>query len=361
MRRSNKLLQLLCACCMSVSSASALTIPVSAEENEADQLIRLNTSKLSPFHDTDGDGLPEFEGWGSSLCWWANRIGYSNKLSEQAASLFFSSDGLDLNIGRYNLGGGDSVTTGITKNPQAETYGLEGERVPQYSGSKMSVSNLSAFESQKWRKTDLDLGILAGETVGTMKILGWVNGLGEEPGNGSNLTYKVQAPKAGAYTVKLLLDLVGVNDRGAMLQVNGGTVYKLSTAEIDANKMAVNGNNVVYKAVFENVELAEGENTIVLGGNTEGSNHFLHDYLSMTIVPAESVMSDAGEDPYLHKEHIIRSDSSVPGYAVDITPPLPSVKTDRLPGMKSTLQEPMKNAVLPGITTGMRMPPRSMF
>ncbi len=49
-----------------------------------------------------------FQGWGSSLCWWANRIGYSDKLTELAAELFYGKSGLELNIMRYNIGGGDN-------------------------------------------------------------------------------------------------------------------------------------------------------------------------------------------------------------------------------------------------------------
>lgn len=48
-----------------------------------------------------------FEGWGTSLCWWANRVGFSEKLVKAGAKLFFSEDGLGLNIMRYNIGGGD--------------------------------------------------------------------------------------------------------------------------------------------------------------------------------------------------------------------------------------------------------------
>ena len=48
-----------------------------------------------------------FEGWGTSLCWWANRIGYSDELSEMAARAFFDEkDGLGMNIVRFNIGGG---------------------------------------------------------------------------------------------------------------------------------------------------------------------------------------------------------------------------------------------------------------
>lgn len=48
-----------------------------------------------------------FEGWGTSLCWWANRIGYSDVLSQKAADLFYGENGLRMNIMRYNIGGGD--------------------------------------------------------------------------------------------------------------------------------------------------------------------------------------------------------------------------------------------------------------
>lgn len=65
------------------------------------EVIRLNPADASPFNNG------EFQGWGTALCWWANRIGYSDKMTKQAADLFFSDEGLGLDIARYNLGGGD--------------------------------------------------------------------------------------------------------------------------------------------------------------------------------------------------------------------------------------------------------------
>ncbi len=67
------------------------------------------TVTVSPLNaSTNNDGI--FQGWGTSLCWWANRIGYSDTLSELAADLFYGEDGLRLNIMRYNIGGGDDPT-----------------------------------------------------------------------------------------------------------------------------------------------------------------------------------------------------------------------------------------------------------
>ncbi|MCM1037823.1 MAG: hypothetical protein NC434_00750 [Ruminococcus sp.] len=62
----------------------------------------------------------KFQGWGTSLCWWANRLGYSDELAQQAADLFFGRDGLRLNIMRYNIGGGDDPShTHITRSDSA--------------------------------------------------------------------------------------------------------------------------------------------------------------------------------------------------------------------------------------------------
>lgn len=65
--------------------------------------VKLTLHNASPFHNG------KFEGWGTSFCWWANRIGYSDALSEKAAKVFYDpEEGLGLNIIRYNIGGGDA-------------------------------------------------------------------------------------------------------------------------------------------------------------------------------------------------------------------------------------------------------------
>ncbi len=64
-----------------------------------------------------------FEGWGTSLCWWANRVGFSKKLTEKSAELFFSENGLGLNIMRYNIGGGDDPAHDHIKRTDSEMPG----------------------------------------------------------------------------------------------------------------------------------------------------------------------------------------------------------------------------------------------
>ena len=63
--------------------------------------VMLNPAEASPFHNG------EFQGWGTSLCWWANRVGYNELLTQKAVDAFFSEEGLSLDIARYNIGGGD--------------------------------------------------------------------------------------------------------------------------------------------------------------------------------------------------------------------------------------------------------------
>jgi O-glycosyl hydrolase len=51
----------------------------------------------------------KFEGWGTSLVWFANATGdYPPAIREKLAQLLFGDDGLALNIARYNIGGGNA-------------------------------------------------------------------------------------------------------------------------------------------------------------------------------------------------------------------------------------------------------------
>ena len=48
------------------------------------------------------------EGWGSSLCWWAHMCGrWDEKTIDELLDLITSKDGLNMNVFRYNIGGGD--------------------------------------------------------------------------------------------------------------------------------------------------------------------------------------------------------------------------------------------------------------
>src|SRR5690606_21631225 len=49
------------------------------------------------------------EGWGASLCWWANMVGQwdDEEKIDQIVDLLTSPDKLNMNVFRYNIPGGD--------------------------------------------------------------------------------------------------------------------------------------------------------------------------------------------------------------------------------------------------------------
>ncbi len=89
-----------------------------------------------------------FEGWGTSLCWWANRIGYSEALAEDAAKLFFGDEGLRFNIMRYNIGGGDDPSHNHITRTDSEVPGwlaydeASGQYVYDYEADKNQLNVL---------------------------------------------------------------------------------------------------------------------------------------------------------------------------------------------------------------------------
>ncbi len=87
-----------------------------------------------------------FEGWGTSLCWWAHRLGWDDELSQRAAELFYGEKGLGLNIMRYNIGGGDDpahnhITRTDSKIPGWVRLGEKGEKLftPEADKNQLAV------------------------------------------------------------------------------------------------------------------------------------------------------------------------------------------------------------------------------
>lgn len=98
-----------------IAESEEVTVP---EIPETDFKVTITMENASPFHDG------KFEGWGTSFCWWANRIGYSDVLSEKAAKAFYDKEeGLGLNIVRYNIGGGDDPTHAHITRTDSEVPG----------------------------------------------------------------------------------------------------------------------------------------------------------------------------------------------------------------------------------------------
>ena len=82
--------------------------------------------------------VDDFDGWGTSLCWWANVTGgYSNR--NDYASLAFTT--LGLNIVRYNIGGGENPGLTNTMGYRAQMQGFEPAN---------GIWNWNADANQRW-------------------------------------------------------------------------------------------------------------------------------------------------------------------------------------------------------------------
>lgn len=112
----------------------------SAASADGGTVVRLDPSETAPW---------EFEGWGTSLGWWGNRIGCSDTLAKRAAELFYSEDGLGLDIVRYNVGGGDDPSHNhVTRSDSKLPCLAEPERVED--GSLKRDENGDVVYSYNW-------------------------------------------------------------------------------------------------------------------------------------------------------------------------------------------------------------------
>lgn len=89
------------------------------------------------------------DGWGTSLCWWANAAGgwtmkghSGQEVREELMRLFFSEEGLDFNIVRYNIGGGD--------NPGEPQHMFHARGIPCYRATPDSGFDPHADWRQSW-------------------------------------------------------------------------------------------------------------------------------------------------------------------------------------------------------------------
>ena len=241
----------------------------------ADINFNLKINEASKFNDVNSDGLGEFEGWGTSLCWWANRLGYNKNLINQAVDKFYSPNGLDLNIGRYNIGGGDHVKEVfhtpyyIDNSNKKVVYDLRTSGLkPEYFGTGMSISSHD-MSTASYTRSDSDFGITSGSAVGTIESVNYINKLDSMTSFGGNLRYRdINVTNSGRYIVKFLLALEGENNRNIAIRVNDVSKYSIDKDTINNNAIATNGNRTIYLVEFDGVYLSQGVNTIDFGSNT---------------------------------------------------------------------------------------------
>ena len=109
-----------------------------AKEPVEDNLTKISTTTKLVFNGG------KFEGWGTGIAWWGNRLGYSDVLTEEAIKLFFDEEtGLGMNIVRYNIPGGDDPThTHITRtDTKLQGFTYYNEETEEYEFDKTADAN----------------------------------------------------------------------------------------------------------------------------------------------------------------------------------------------------------------------------
>ncbi|MEE1758067.1 RICIN domain-containing protein [Streptomyces sp. SP18BB07] len=99
-----------------------------------------------------------FEGWGTSLVWFANATGdYPPAIREKLAKLLFGENGLNLNIARYNIGGGNAPDVkdylragGAVEGWWKAPAGTTREDVDWWSADDKKDWNKNADATQRW-------------------------------------------------------------------------------------------------------------------------------------------------------------------------------------------------------------------
>ncbi|SDX94259.1 RICIN domain-containing protein [Paenibacillus sp. CF384] len=84
-----------------------------------------------------------WEGWGTTLAWWAHRVGgASDSVRNDYADRLFSTSGLNFNIVRYNIGGGE--------NPAYPNHMDLRARIPGFKASSTASYDWTADANQRW-------------------------------------------------------------------------------------------------------------------------------------------------------------------------------------------------------------------
>ncbi|MBF4461184.1 discoidin domain-containing protein [Rathayibacter sp. VKM Ac-2878] len=116
-----------------LATGALLAIPAAAAPATAADAFRITPNPAAA-----GDA---FEGWGTSLVWFANATGnYPEALREDLYQKVFGQDGLDLNIARYNIGGGNASDVKDYLRPGGA---VEGYWKPNPSGSASTYGGTS--------------------------------------------------------------------------------------------------------------------------------------------------------------------------------------------------------------------------
>lgn len=100
--KSPRLLSMTCAVALAAGAITATAVSVPDASHAATTPVRITPNPAT--------ASEPFEGWGTSLVWFANATGnYPADVRQKLFDAVFGEDGLNLNIARYNIGGGNAT------------------------------------------------------------------------------------------------------------------------------------------------------------------------------------------------------------------------------------------------------------
>ena len=123
--KSTRLLSMTCAVALAAGGITAAAA-VSPPDTSAAQTT--TTVRITP---NPATASTPFEGWGTSLVWFANATGnYPADVRQKLFDAVFGDDGLNLNIARYNIGGGNATDVPAYLRPGGAVPGFWNPDLP---------------------------------------------------------------------------------------------------------------------------------------------------------------------------------------------------------------------------------------
>ncbi|MDU0313749.1 glycoside hydrolase [Phycicoccus sp. M110.8] len=168
-RPGRRLAVVLSAGALAATGALATAAPGVAGAPAADAAAGVPSVRIQP---DPSYQQPAFEGWGTSLVWFANATGdYPPAVREKLADLVFGKDGLNLNIARYNIGGGNAPDVedylrpgGAVQGWWKAPAGTTRTDTSWWSAEEPADWNPDADRTQRWWVDRIKAGITKWET-----------------------------------------------------------------------------------------------------------------------------------------------------------------------------------------------------
>lgn len=121
--------------------------------------VQLQARAAESYTVTTAERKQTIDGWGTSLIWWAGMVGGYDQLNidgvevrDEIMRLIYSADGLDYNIARYNVPGGDhtSMFTDEFGDAAHTSHMQQGREMEGFQKSEGGEYDWNADKNQRW-------------------------------------------------------------------------------------------------------------------------------------------------------------------------------------------------------------------